>query len=278
VPEGWEWDETLFAGSAPYYDRGRIPYPPGLHDAFASIADLTGRPRLIDVGCGPGTVARVVADLVEEVVGVDPDGAMLAEAARLASAAGITNARWVNARAEELPDDLGRFRYATFAQSFHWMDRPRVARRIFAALEPGGAFVHVGGAEVRTPRPSTPLPHPAPPDDAIAALVRRFLGPVRRAGRGVLLHGSATGERSVLRAAGFEPAASTIVEGRQILVRTVDDVVANVFSMSGSAPHLFGTRLQEFEGELRALLEAAADAGLFSIQVPDLALVAYRRP
>lgn len=184
----------------------------------------------------------------------------------------------MRARAEDLPDDLGRFRYATFAQSFHWMDRPLVARRIFGLLEPRGAFVHVGGVELSTPAPATPLPHPAPPDEAVAALVRQFLGPVRRAGQGVLRHGSPGDEWSVLRAAGFGPPETTIVEGRQPLVHTVDDVVANVFSMSGSAPHLFGARLAAFERELRTLLERAADRGRFSVQVPDLALVLYRRP
>jgi hypothetical protein len=42
VPEGWDWDESLFAGSSVFYDRGRIPYPPGLRDAFADAANLRG--------------------------------------------------------------------------------------------------------------------------------------------------------------------------------------------------------------------------------------------
>jgi hypothetical protein len=46
VPEGWDWDESLFAGSYVFYDRGRIPYPPGLRDAFADAANLRGSPRL----------------------------------------------------------------------------------------------------------------------------------------------------------------------------------------------------------------------------------------
>jgi hypothetical protein len=24
--QGWEWNETLFAGAAPYYSQGRLPY------------------------------------------------------------------------------------------------------------------------------------------------------------------------------------------------------------------------------------------------------------
>lgn len=273
------WDETLFAGSAPYYARGRIPYPAGLHDALASMVDLAGRPRLLDVGCGPGTVALALADLFDEVVGVDPDAGMLQEAVRLAAERSITNVTWRLARAEELTSDVGRFRVATFAQSFHWMDRALVARRTFALLEPGGAFVHVGGAEVTTPPPPMAPDQPPPPDVQIRRLAERYLGPERRAGQGVLRHGTPGDEWSVLRASGFEPPQTMLVEGRDILTRTVDDVVASVFSMSGTAPHLFGARHAEFERDLRALLAGAAGPdGAFAVQVPDLALVAYRRP
>jgi SAM-dependent methyltransferase len=278
MPEGWVWDETLFAGSAPYYDRGRVGYPPGLRDAFAAIADVQGSPRLLDVGCGPGTVALLLADLFAEVVGVDADQGMIDEAARAAARQNLTTARWVRLRAEELPAGLGSFRYATFAQSFHWMDRELVAARIFAMLEPGGAFVHVGGQEIQTPPPEQPLPHPVPPVDDIRRLKQSYLGPQTRAGQGVLLHGTPGDELEVLRQAGFEPPEIIRVTGRQLLERTVDDVVAHVFSLSGSAPHLFGDRLADFEHDLRTVLAAASDAGLFSEQVPDLALVCYRRP
>jgi len=115
VPEGWDWDESLFAGSSVFYDRGRIPYPPGLRDAFADAANLRGSPRLIDVGCGPGTVALRLADLFAEVVGVDADRGIIGEATRLAAKRDLANARWLRLRAEELPAGLGTFRCATFA-------------------------------------------------------------------------------------------------------------------------------------------------------------------
>ncbi len=278
MPEGWAWDDSLFAGSSLFYDRGRIPYPPGLRDAFADMADLRGSPRLIDVGCGPGTVALGLADLFAEVIAVDADRGMIEEAIRLAAMRNLTNARWLRLRAEELPAGLGTFRYATFAQSFHWMERELVAARVFAMLEPGGAFVHVGGQEIETPPPGRPLPHPLPPTDDIRSLKQSYLGPERRAGQGVLRHGTPGNEWEVLQAAGFEAPVSIRVTGRQVLERTVEDVVANVFSVSGSAPHLFGDRLGDFEHDLRMLLTDASDAGLFSERIPDLALVFYRRP
>jgi len=51
----WSWDESLFAGAASYYEQGRLPYAPGLAEAFARCLDLEGQARLLDVGCGPGT-------------------------------------------------------------------------------------------------------------------------------------------------------------------------------------------------------------------------------
>jgi hypothetical protein len=117
-------------------------------------------------------------------------------------------------------------------------------------LEPGGAFVHVGGHDIETPALARPLPHPPPPADDIRRLTRSYLGPERRAGQGVLLHGTPGNEWAVLQPAGFEPPVSITVTGRQVLERTVDDMVAQVFSKSSSAPHLFGDRLGDFEHDL----------------------------
>jgi SAM-dependent methyltransferase len=218
-----------------------------------------------------------LAGLFAGVVGIDADQGMIDAAGRAAAARQLTSARWLRMRAEELPGGLGTFRYATFAQSFHWMQRERVAATIFGMLEPGGSFVHVGGHEIDTPAPAR-LPHPPPPAQAIRRLQRSYLGPGRRAGQGVLRHGSPSGEAEILQAAGFEAPVMTRVTGRQLLERTVDDVVAGVFSLSGSAPHLFGERLADFERDLRACLAAASGDGLFSEQIPDLALVFYRKP
>src|SRR5262245_8554986 len=111
-------------------------------------SDSTGEAGcwMLDVGCGPGTVARRLAHLFQAVVGLDPDPGMLDEAERLASEQDVQNATWIRLRAEELPADLGRFRVVTFAQSFHWMDRPRVADAVRTLLEPDGAVVHVDSA------------------------------------------------------------------------------------------------------------------------------------
>ena len=113
--ETWSWDECLFAGSAAYYEAGRLPYAPGLADAFARSLGLDGRGRLLDVGCGPGTVTLRLAPSFEAVVGLDPDAEMLSRASLAALRRGVGNATWVHSRAEDLPAGLGRFRAVIFA-------------------------------------------------------------------------------------------------------------------------------------------------------------------
>jgi SAM-dependent methyltransferase len=276
MPRGWQWDETLYRGSAVYYARGRLPYPAGLTDACAQALDLDGHGRLIDVGCGPGIVALRLAHLFEEVVGLDADADMLHEAARIAAQQGVTNARWVHARAEDLPLDLGHFRVATFAQSFHWMERERVAATIYGLLRPEGAFVQVSASTDTAPPPRVPLPWPEPPRDAVQALAVRYLGRRRRAGKGVLRFGTPGDEAAVLRQAGFDEPRIVVVSGGEVIERSQDDVVAAVFANSARAPHLFGDRLAEFEAELRSLLSAASPTGRFAEQTGDAELRIWR--
>jgi SAM-dependent methyltransferase len=278
MPEGWQWDETLFRGSAAFYERGRLPYAPGFAEVLAGALGLDGRGRLLDVGCGPGILALALARFFAEAVGVDPDEDMLAEAARQAALRGVANARWVAARAEELPAGLGEFRVVTFGNSFHWTDRDRVAAAVLAMLEPGGAFAHLSDHKNAPPDPA-PLPLPAPPFERIGELVRRYLGPVPRAGRGVLRYGTPDREDLVLARAGFVDFRRHIVGAGDVLTRTEDDVVAYVFSRSGSAPHLFGDRLDDFERDLRALLRRAADGGEgFAERVPATEIMTWRKP
>jgi cyclopropane fatty-acyl-phospholipid synthase-like methyltransferase len=84
----WSWDETLYAGSAEYYARGRFDYPQELADALRDELGLDGTGRLLDVGCGPGPLTLLLAPLFDRVVGVDADADMLAVARRRAQTEG----------------------------------------------------------------------------------------------------------------------------------------------------------------------------------------------
>lgn len=266
--ESWNWDDSVFRGTAAFYRAGRYPYAPGLAGALALRLGLDGSGRLLDVGCGPGTVALAFAHLFEAVVGLDPEPDMIAEATRAAAESGVRHASWVQARAESLPDALGTFRVVSFAQSFHWMDRPRVAGAVRDMLEPRGAVVLVdrAGLPARSEGPNDD--HPPVPEEAIDELRVRWLGADRRAGQG-LRNTSPSGEDDVFQAAGFAPEETVVAPDGRAIHPTIDEIVARVLSSSWTAPHLFGARVDQFEQELRDLLRAASSEGRFTVRLPD---------
>ena len=121
-----------------------------------------------------------------------------------------------------------------------------------------------------------PLPAPSPPRDEIADLVARYLGSVRRAGRGTLPDGTPGGQDEVFERAGFGDRHVVRVPRGEVVVRSEDEIVASVFSLSSAAPHLFGDRLGGFERELRALLRRASPDGRFAEIAGEIQLSIWR--
>jgi len=236
------FDETLYAGSAEYYARGRMPYPQALADALRDELGLNRTRLLLDVGCGPGALTHLLAPLFAEAIGVDADADMVRVAERGAAA----NERFVHMRAEELPAGLGTFHIITLAQSFHWFETDEVAATLHQMLEPGGALVHVGA--------TTHEGDGNVPRAEISELISRWLGARRRAGQGFRDLQPGADHRVIFDRVGFRNRRELEVERDETVQRSEDEVVASVFSQSFSAPHLFGERAGEFEAELRALL------------------------
>jgi SAM-dependent methyltransferase len=262
-------------GGARYYAVGRVDYPVALAGALATELRLDGSGRLLDVGCGPGKFTLLMAPLFEQATGVDADRDMLAEAERRAIHAGVGNVQWLHLRAEDLPAGLDRCRVVSFAQSFHWMDQLRVARTAHGMLEEGGACVHVHANTHEGVDTDAILPHPRPPRAAINELVERYLGPIPRNRKGLLWADQANREEEVWQAAGFS-GPHRIGVGGDIVERTSDQIVAAIFSLSSSTPHLFGERREAFEADLRQLLRDANPTGIFSEQMREIAVDIWR--
>jgi SAM-dependent methyltransferase len=251
-----------------------VAYPPEVVARLVQVVPLDGTGVLLDVGCGPGSLTLLLAPHVAEAVGVDPDADMLEEASRLSRQHQVP-VTWRQLRGEDLPADLPRPRVVTFAQSFHWMDRPRVAAAVRRMLQPDGAVVHVGATTHQGIDSDDPLPCPRPPHEAVDELVKRFLGRERRAGQGVRDAVTFGADDDVYRAAGFEGPRRHEVPGL-VVERTVEQVAAAVYSLSYSAPHLFGHRIGAFDEQLRTLLTDASDGGRFSERMRPITLSIWR--
>jgi SAM-dependent methyltransferase len=247
------YDSTIYEGAAVHYRPGRPAYSPQLEAALVDELRLDGAGRLLDGGCGPGILTVRLAHLFEEAIGLDPDAAMLEEGRRAAEERGIANIRWVQALAEELPAAApGPYRLVTFGQSFHWTDEARVAEAIFDMLEPGGALALVVHTVAGRPVPESPGAPPIPHAE-IEALVAKYLGPTKRAGRGNAPKRTHRFEDVLVRTR-FGAPRSIFVPGIPDLLRDSESVLSGYFSLSSAAPHLFGDRVDDFAAEVRDLL------------------------
>ena len=256
------YDPTLFEGAAAHYRYGRPPYSPQLEAALVEELGLDGSGRLLDGGCGPGILTVRLAHLFEEAVGLDPDAAMLAEGRRVAAERGIANIRWVQAVAEDLPEAApGPYRLATFGQSLHWTDEERVVETVYDMLERGGALALIVHTVEGRPEPPSPGP-PRIPHAEIGALVEKYLGSTRRAGQGVSQVRTHRFEDVLVRTR-FGAPRSIFVPGIPDLVRDSESMLSGYFSMSSSAPHLYGERVEDFAAEVRELLAKRSPEGLF---------------
>lgn len=256
------YDPTLFEGAAAHYRYGRPPYSPQLEDALGEEFGLDGTGRLLDGGCGPGILTVRLAHLFEEAVGLDPDAAMLAEGRRVADERGIANIRWVQAVAEDLPEPApGPYRLVTFGSSLHWTDELRVMETVYDMLEPDGALAMIVHTVEGRPEPPSPGP-PRIPHAEIEALVEKYLGPTRRAGQGVSPVRTHRFEDVLVRTR-FGAPRQIFVPGIPDLLRDSESVLSGYFSMSSSAPHLFGDRAEDFAREVRELLASRSPEGVF---------------
>jgi SAM-dependent methyltransferase len=113
---------------------------PWLVEAAAPRADEDA----LDLGTGAGHAAMALAPHVRQVVGLDITPAMLAEAARAATARGLRNTEWVAANMESLPWPDASFSIVLTRFVLHHVRHPAVALREAArVLKPGGRLVAI---------------------------------------------------------------------------------------------------------------------------------------
>ena len=137
------------------WDRQQERYMTDREERFAVITDVVeasaGRPDplVIDIGCGPGSLAARVLDRLPEatVVGIDADPLLLGLAARTYPSERL---RLVEAdlRTTSWTDSLALPRAADAVVSttaLHWLDREQLAATYTASaslLRPGGVLVN----------------------------------------------------------------------------------------------------------------------------------------
>jgi len=244
--------ERKYEGAARDYSRYRPPYPPSLVTVLRDRFGLDGTGRLLDLGCGPGSVAIPLAHLFERVVAMDPEPDMLAEGSEVARRSGIGNIEWTRGSSEDLSPSLGTFRLVTMGESFHWMDRRRTLEALHDLTEDDGGVAILGRGL------PLPLPPMTPWRAAVCHVVRQYVGekplpwdhqqpPPEELHQGYLKR-SRYGDLSEHNEL-FE------VEW------TAETIIGNLYSMSFCTRKVLGQRAEAFERAVRTAISAVDSAG-----------------
>ncbi len=129
-----------FGRTASDYARHRAGFPAELLDRLAARGIARPGARVVDLGTGTGSLARLFAEHGCVVTGVDIAAALLEQARRLDREAGV-EVTYVEAPAEATGLPGGGFDVVSAGQCWHWFDRPAAAREVARLLVGGGAVV-----------------------------------------------------------------------------------------------------------------------------------------
>jgi len=131
-----EFNRWAEAGRGEEMEEGHLPITLPVLD----LMQLAPDDNVLDVGCGAGWLARLLAERVPEgrVVGVDISDEMVRRARR--RYVDLENTMFVTGAAEEIPWDANFFTHAISVESaYYWPDPARGLSEIFRVLREGGS-------------------------------------------------------------------------------------------------------------------------------------------
>ena len=134
------FDPDRFDDAVSYYVKHRIRYADRLIHQIGAAAGLTSSLRALDLGCGPGFIANQLAPLAREVVGIDPNNAMLDAARMEAKACDLNNVSYLLGSSFDLTIVRRPFQLVTMGRSFHWMDRMATLSSLEGLVADDGAI------------------------------------------------------------------------------------------------------------------------------------------
>ena len=230
----------------------RPAYPEALLAATDSLA--VGDGPVLELGCGPGLVARDLASRGRQVVAVDPSEGMIALAQSL-SRDGSSKVRWICSSAEDF-DYADSYGLVAAVMSLHWMEWDVVMPAIRRSLAPGARLAIV-----------TANPRPVPWGERLTPLIAEY---------STIRNWVAHDLLDLLVEGGY-----FVREGTATFDSTweshVEAYVESFHARSGFAREWMGEeRAEEFDTRLRALL---AEHGVeSSVRIEETYVLTWGRP
>jgi SAM-dependent methyltransferase len=243
-----------FASTVDYYETARPPYGPAFFSAVARRLAFERGTRLLDVGTGPGLLAIGFAPFCGEVVGVDPEPAMI-EAAREAVARAGVVVHLIEGRFEDVGGSLGAFDVVTIGRAIHWLDPGPALETLGRAVAPKGTVLVCRAASAADGR-------------------NRWLAAFDAARKGWGGERPAHDHESVLSSGGFVLRETISVEA--VYAVPVERLADRVLSMSGTSPDRLGDDVPAMRSAIHAALAPFAANGVVEETVESWAEVFER--
>ncbi len=252
------WNEIL----VPKFVRWKHIIVDGLtHHSAAVFPRLSVRPgdRVVDVGCGFGDTAILLADRVGpagSVLGMDCCDAFLAFGRRDAAAAGVGNVAFVEADVQQYPFH-GEFDFCFSRFGTQFFENPVAAlRNMRSSLRPGGTMTMIVWRSLDE-NPWLAVPK---------QVVTRFLPPpgedARTCGPGPFSMADPDVVRTQLRIAGYDGVGFERIDAPLLVGRTPEEAVELQFDL-GPAGEIFreaGAEAERQRGPMTAALTEALGA------------------
>lgn len=258
VPFGTRFSRDAFVGTARYYSDFRLPYPAHLLKQLCLDAEVTGRGRLVDLGCGPGRVSLPLSSCFVRVTAVDSEKEMIREGRNRARSKGIGNIRWYLSLAESFRVAARTAELVTIGEAFHRFDQRAVAERVRRWLKPKGCIALLWQHH--------PWQGGGTWHQAVRETMNRW-APIEQSAR--TPPPKIIPFEQVLIEAGF-----VRVERKEFIVEhkwTIDELIGFFYSTSILSRRVLGAFATEFEADLRASLLVSDARG----QYPEDVSFAY---
>ncbi|HJZ49591.1 MAG TPA: class I SAM-dependent methyltransferase [Roseiflexaceae bacterium] len=260
-----------YAGAGWYYAEYRQRVSTEFMTLLAARLGWTRAERVLDLGAGPGQLALLAAPLLADVVAIEPEPDMLAEAQRRARALGANNVTFIAANSDDLGTlhaSLGRFRTALMGQSFHWMlEKDRVLRDLSAMIdEQGGSVAFVSPRRVSAPASLEAAEH------TVHAILERYLADVPPGPHPNARHDPF---EAILERSAFARVERIERVYLAPLRPTLEALVGSEYTISHVLTRLGGRR-EAFEREVLAALGGLDAIGEIWLTLRDEALIGLR--
>ncbi|MFF9819827.1 class I SAM-dependent methyltransferase [Streptomyces sp. NPDC014006] len=257
----------IFASCGKPYVKFRRRHAPVVIDYLTHLAPSPA--RVLDLGCGPGTLALDLAERGMRITGVDASQEMLDEGRTWARQRGVSEAvewRCGDAARVDHVDRLGTFDGAVIADAFHWFDRQRVLTALDKIVRPGGFVAIVG---YRAPETQREWWHPL-----LVKLREKHLGAADLAGPSTPYVRPEVGHEAMVRASPFNRVSVLRADYRREY--TLDELVGLQRTFAYSSAATLGEKQEAFEADLRSTLSTVQPSGLFATTLQAAVIVGRR--